>query len=460
MARLQAKRPVLFSLIIALGVMIITAMPTGNAEAAANKKYASIVMDADTGMILHQRYADKSLHPASLTKVMTLLLLFEDMERGKIRLDDRIYISKTAASMVPSKLGLAPGTSIRVRDAINALAIKSANDIAVAVAEHIGGKEEIFARMMTRRAHELGMSRTYFKNASGLHNKFQVSTARDMAKLAKFVIDRYPHYYRYYSRKSFEYDGVTYRTHNKLMKRYRGMDGMKTGYISASGFNLIASAKRDGHRLIGVVFGGRTSRTRNDHMEMLLNRGFKRMQQITVASMDAPKPERKPNLLVALDTISNLPAFQNQPERDEGNSRLLSSLQGGMFAKLIGEGDLDPSTSSRLETGLIAIAAHQGQHYGVQQTYRSASSLKQKIAYPPKSWTIQVGAFSSRAQTEQVLRAKNNLLPVNLRTNETHIAPLRTNGGWLFRGRISGYDKVSALRACRLLNDCITIPPK
>ncbi|HOO82389.1 MAG TPA: D-alanyl-D-alanine carboxypeptidase family protein, partial [Alphaproteobacteria bacterium] len=170
-----------------------------SAFAKGNPKYASIVMDADTGLILHQRYANKSLHPASLTKVMTLLLTFEALEQGRISLNDRVRISNHAANMVPSKLGLSPGSSIRVKDAIYALVTKSANDVAVALAEHLAGSERNFAQRMTLKAHDIGMTRTTFVNASGLHDERQVSTARDMAKMARYVIQVYPEYYRYFS---------------------------------------------------------------------------------------------------------------------------------------------------------------------------------------------------------------------------------------------------------------------
>ncbi|HEU4838028.1 MAG TPA: D-alanyl-D-alanine carboxypeptidase family protein, partial [Micavibrio sp.] len=240
----------------------------------SNNKYASIVVDAETGAILSQRYPDKRLHPASLTKVMTLLLLFEALDAGNVRLNDKIQISRHAANAQPSKLGLTPGSSIRVEDAILAVVTKSANDIATAIAEHLAGSESRFALRMTRRARDIGMSKTTFKNAHGLHNPGQVTSARDMATLARYVLVRYPNYYRYFGTKQFTYRGKTYTNHNRLMNTYPGMDGFKTGFINASGFNLIASAKHGNKRLIGVVFGGRSWKSRNDHMASLLNTGF------------------------------------------------------------------------------------------------------------------------------------------------------------------------------------------
>lgn len=265
-------------------------MAKARAKAAEgpNNKYASIVIDADTGVVVSESNADKKLHPASLTKVMTLLLLFEAMERGSVRLNDRIMISQRAAAQQPSKLGLTAGSSIRVEDAILAVVTKSANDITVAIAEHLAGSESRFAQKMTSRAHSIGMNSTTFRNASGLHNPAQVSSARDMATLARYVIHRYPNYYRYFGTKQFTYRGKTMTNHNRLMNTYPGMDGFKTGFINPSGFNLIASAKHGNNRLIGVVFGGRTSKTRNDHMAELLNKGFRNVDSVRLAK--APKP--------------------------------------------------------------------------------------------------------------------------------------------------------------------------
>jgi len=454
-------------------------------------------MDAETGMILHQRHANKLLYPASLTKIMTLLILFEEIGRGNIRLNDRIYISEYAASMVPSKIGLEPKSSIQVYDAINAMTIKSANDVAVAIAEHIGGTEDIFARLMTRRAHEIGMSRTQFKNASGLHNKHQISTARDMAKLAKFMIKHYPKQYRYYSRSHFTYNGVTYHSHNKLMKTYPGMDGMKTGYIAASGFNLIASAVQNNRRIIGVVFGGRSSKSRNAHMKKLLDNGFKRVQRITMASYNVPKPKHKPNIFPMLEDINNALQITESQQRYNVTkwAGINQTLKNDNFSKLMGEGDFDSAMSTRIETGLLSISVHQG-HKHIRSLRPSivknklkttkGATLKPKQAsrqpqhkkttnpsytnasYSPtsidhttnKNWTVQLGAYKSRTKVEYMLRTQAQRLPIHLRFKKAYITPLKTKDGWLFRGRIEGYEKNAAIKVCQILPDCLIIPPQ
>lgn len=240
---------------------------------------AGFVMDADTGQVLYQSNADQPLHPASLTKIMTLLMVFEAIERGQLSLNDRISISSRAASMAPSKLGLRAGSTITVRDAIYTVVTKSCNDIAVALAEALGGTESAFSQSMTVRARQLGLSHTAFADASGLPNPNQWSSARDMANLARYVIATYPAYYRFYSTKNYYYGGQVLHNHNRLMNSYAGMDGVKSGYVDASGFNLVASAVRDNHRLIGVVFGGKTANQRNVQMAALLDASFEKLKK-------------------------------------------------------------------------------------------------------------------------------------------------------------------------------------
>lgn len=250
-----------------LAVLIMT---PGEASAAARR--ASMVIDANTGKVLHASNADALRHPASLTKMMTLYLVFEGIERGRLSLKTKIKMSGHAASAPPSKLGLKVGEEIAVSDAIKALTTKSANDIAVALAEHIGGSEADFARMMTEKARLLGMSKTTFRNASGLPNVEQVTTARDMLTLALHLQDDFPQHYHFFSVKAFSYKGRIYRSHNSLLRTFSGMDGLKTGYIRMSGFNVVSSVRRGERRVVAVVFGGTTARSRNAEIRALLNR--------------------------------------------------------------------------------------------------------------------------------------------------------------------------------------------
>ena len=231
---------------------------------------AAIVVDGNSGRTLFAVNENQPRHPASVTKVMTLYLLFEQLEKGHLRLDLPLMISQHAAAQAPSKLGLQPGETIEVEHAIKAVVTKSANDIAVAIAENIGGDEDSFARMMTSKAHALGMHSTHFANASGLPNSEQITTAHDLAVLGRAIQDRFPHYYRYFSTHTFAYRGAVMQNHNHLLGRVEGMDGIKTGYTAASGFNLLTSVRRGGHHIVAVVLGGATAGARDRYMASLI----------------------------------------------------------------------------------------------------------------------------------------------------------------------------------------------
>lgn len=247
---------------------------TKQAASAVDNRTASIIVDAGTGAVLHQANADEARYPASLTKIMTLYLVFDALDQGALRLDQRIKTSALAARQQPSKLGLAVGESIRVEDAILGLVTKSANDASVVLAEAVAGSEVEFAQRMTMKARQLGMSRTTFRNASGLPDRAQQTTARDMATLGLAMLRDHKRRYGYFSRSEFTYDGAVHANHNRLLNAYEGMDGIKTGFINASGFNLVASATRDGRRLVGVVFGGNTAASRDREMVRLMDAGF------------------------------------------------------------------------------------------------------------------------------------------------------------------------------------------
>ena len=280
---------------MAAGLLLAAALVLTAGTPAEARRYASIVIDAGTGEVLHADKADRRAYPASLTKMMTLYLLFEAVDQGRLGLNQKLPVSRRAAGMPPSKLGLKRGQSIRVKDAIKALVTKSANDVAVVVAEALGGSEQKFARLMTEKARTLGMTRTTFRNASGLPNNRQLSTARDMARLARALQRRYPHHYAVFKTKAFSYKGRRYKNHNKLLSNYAGTDGIKTGYTHASGFNLAASTVRDGRRLIAVVFGGKTAKSRDRHMRKLLDRSFAKLAKRGVPLVST-LPTRKPQL--------------------------------------------------------------------------------------------------------------------------------------------------------------------
>jgi D-alanyl-D-alanine carboxypeptidase len=250
---------------------VAAALFTISSDPSHAAPYADIVVDANSGTVLHSTNPDAQRHPASLTKIMTLYLLFEQLEAGKLKLDSQLQVSKEAAGQMPTKLGLKPGSTLAVEDAIKGMVTRSANDAAVVVAEAIAGDEDAFARLMTRKAQALGMSRTVYKNASGLPDSNQVTTARDQSTLGRAVQERFPRYYKYFSIRTFTFRGQSIGNHNHLLGRVEGVDGIKTGYVNASGFNLVTSVHRGNRYLVAVVMGGGSAGSRDAKMRDLIN---------------------------------------------------------------------------------------------------------------------------------------------------------------------------------------------
>ena len=280
------------NLIILFLFLTIVSVPT-----AATAKYASLVIDAETGVELHSRNADTKNFPASLTKIMTLYMVFDALDRKKWNLKTRLKVSRRASRQPQTRLGLKVGQTISVHNAILALVTRSANDVATVIAENMSGTESRFAKNMTMKARAIGMRQTTFRNASGLPNRSQFSTARDMVRLALKIRGDYPEFYRYFKTKKFRYRGRTFRNHNMLLGRYSGTDGIKTGYTNASGYNLVASVKRNGRRLIGVVFGGKTGSRRDRHMVRILDKSFVKVSRL--AKFVPPKPKANPRFNTA-----------------------------------------------------------------------------------------------------------------------------------------------------------------
>lgn len=284
-------------------VTALLSLPASAASLYTAPKYAAILIDHDSGEVLYARRADEVRFPASITKVMTLYIAFEEVAAGRLRLDDRISISSHAARQAPSKLGLRPGQTISVRDAFGVIATKSANDIAVALAEHLSGSEATFAHRMTRTARRLGMNGTEFRNASGLPDPEHVTTARDIAILSRAMLRDFPSQYPLFSQTHYDFRGQAVANHNHLLKTMPGVDGIKTGYTNAAGFTLAASAVRAGKRLVAVVLGGPSRIGRDGNMQDLLSIGFdvldkRRMGQfITVASRFA-EPDDLPDAVM------------------------------------------------------------------------------------------------------------------------------------------------------------------
>lgn len=298
------------------GLVTAATVTLGSTSAWAADR-AAMVIDANSGNVLYNAEGDAPRYPASLTKMMTLYLTFELIEKGRLAYSDRIKVSAQAAAQPPSKLDLDAGDTISVQDAVSAIVTKSANDIAVALAEHVGGSEANFARLMTRKAREIGMSKTTFKNASGLPNNEQMTTARDMLTLALRLQDDFPKHYEVFSTRRFSFKGSSFANHNTLLYHYRGTDGIKTGYTRAAGFNLVASVRRDGKHLVAAVFGGKSAGRRNADMRAILDRAFARAatrksRKSTPQLIAAPKPvQRAPR--VAEAPKSRPQPVQNSP---------------------------------------------------------------------------------------------------------------------------------------------------
>jgi D-alanyl-D-alanine carboxypeptidase len=280
-------------------VAAVVTIPSSPTQAAP---YADIVVDANTGTVLHSTNPDAQRHPASLTKIMTLYLLFEQLEAGKLKLDSQLKVSEEAAGQNPTKLGLKPGSTLAVEDAIKGMVTRSANDAAVVVAEAIAGDEREFAKLMTRKAQALGMTRTVYKNASGLPDNDQVTTARDQSTLGRAVQERFPRYYKYFSIRTFTFRGQSISNHNHLLGKVEGVDGIKTGYINASGFNLVTSVHRGNRYLVAVVMGGGSGASRDARMRDLISEKIAQASTKRTTSMFAEAgetPESKPEPKVA-----------------------------------------------------------------------------------------------------------------------------------------------------------------
>lgn len=383
-----------------------------SAQVQANPRYAAIVIDAENGTVLHAANADASRYPASLTKMMTLYLLFEAMEQGRMTLDTAMPVSAHAAAMPQTNISLKKGETLRVRDAIPALIVRSANDVAVVVAEALGGSEEAFARRMTAKAKELKMHNTTFRNASGLPEPRQISTARDLAVLSLRLMKDYPAYYHYFSTSSFSYKGRTYRSHNRMVQNVPGVDGMKTGYIRASGFNVATSALRDDRRVVGVVMGGKTAQSRDKQMASLIERSIGRATQVArVSAKEAPAAE---HLVVSTRTV-------RQTVRQAPQTQAPVSLQPSAVASL-------PVAQSTAEDNL--------------------------------GWAVQIGSFrmpeQARERASDAASRLGDAAQARAAVSEVEISNRK-----LFRARLVGFEEKQAKNACQHLSrqgmDCLVV---
>ncbi|HEX7886956.1 MAG TPA: D-alanyl-D-alanine carboxypeptidase [Phenylobacterium sp.] len=425
-------------LLLTIGLAAATALGGASSPAMAqvpyfqlipqnSSKYAAIVVDAKTGEVLYAKRADAPRYPASITKVMTLYLTFEALASGKIQLDDQVVFSPRAAAQSPTKLGVRAGDSITVEQAMKGMVTRSANDAAVALAERLGGTEQRFATLMTLRAQELGMANSHFANASGLPDSRQLTSARDIAILSRAVMRDYPQYYRLFSTKDFQFRGQSIRNHNGLLYRMDGVDGLKTGFTNASGFNLAVSAVRDNRRLIAVVMGGPTVATRDKVAEGLLLTGFDVMnrrargEQITVAQnfFEPPQLAEAP-----------MPSMQ-QGDTEAGLKIALAS-------------SLPPARASKIQI--------------VEP--RNVPKLNGKGRKEAAGrWTVQVGSFSSRSDAREQIA----IVEKRFGSSFDDAKGVAEKDGAKYRARFSGMSEGDARSACKALKakkqPCMVMPP-
>lgn len=413
-------------------IALLLMFPLCWTASAARADYAAIVIEERTGRILYEANPDLQHYPASLTKLMTLYLVFEALEAGRLTMETSIVMSHRAAGQPPSKLGIPPGGSLTVAEAIPALVVRSANDVAAAVAEHLGGSEADFATLMSDKAEALGMSNTRFRNASGLPNRRQLSTARDMATLVIALRRDFPRHFHVFSARSFSWDGRSHANHNRLLDRYEGSDGVKTGFIRASGFNLASSAEREGIRLVAIVLGARSPEARDLHMKGLLERGFETASggHIRAYAFDR-------NLRVRRDDAHiNMPISLTRAQGVRGQASLARFVPPFRPHALAG-----PAMAG----GATGQAALQPQARG-------------------EDWSIQLGAFSRLAPAHLTASRAIRVLPDMLGPSRMALSTVQGENGTLYRSRLAGLSHETAAGACRILvrggMECVVIDPE
>lgn len=418
---------------------------------ASNDRYAAIVVDANTGKTMFASNADARRYPASLTKMMTVYMVFEAMKAGRVNKNTMIPISSYAASRPPTKIGFRPGQKISVENAILAMITKSANDVAAATGEYLGGSEERFAQMMTDKARRLGMRNTTFRNASGLPNSAQYTTARDMAILSMALRQHFPQEFSYFSRRSFVFRGKTINGHNRLLGRVQGVDGIKTGYTNASGYNLASSVNLDGRRLVAVVMGGNTGASRDAHMRQLIQKYLPAAKRGRASEPLIAMRAEVPQVVASVD----LPTARNAPVPV---ARQLVAVED-VINNESGEGDAD-------QPQLLALAAPAPRPaaLAVQEAVRPAP--KAAIPAAPANdidpfttasapaaggWAIQVGSLPSQEQAHQML-AKVSASVDSLRSVSPYTETFVKGSSTFYRARFVGFgSKQAAWDACASL---------
>jgi D-alanyl-D-alanine carboxypeptidase len=442
---------------------------------------ASILVDGNNGSILEESNADGLRHPASLTKVMTLYLLFERLESGKIGLDTQLSVSEHAAEQSPTKLGLKPGQTISVEDAIKGVVTRSANDAAVVIAENLAGSEDAFSQLMTQKARALGMGHTTYVNASGLPDDDQVTTARDQALLGRAIQDRFPRYYRFFSTTSFVFHGVTIHGHNHLLGSVNGVDGIKTGYIRASGFNLITSVHRDGRYIVGVVLGGRSAFERDAHMRALIEGNVRLASTQRSAPVIAERaiPKSEPQQVA----LAKPAPARNEPPANGPATMARASVGSNdpirpLLVRTVTYHTVTVRTASMIPMPVLVPVAPPARPQAEAPAARVyVASADQTTAIPVANppamkaepvpvraanaapaaphahggWIIQIGAFDSEDEARQHLSDAKQKVHGALVSAEAFTERVQKADKALYRARFAGFNKDTAEAACKQL---------
>jgi D-alanyl-D-alanine carboxypeptidase len=473
------------------------------AAEAYQPSFASIVVDGNSGKVLQATNADSPRHPASLTKIMTLYLLFEQLEKGKIKLTADMPVSAHAASQAPSKLGLKPGETIKVETAIRAIVTKSANDVAVIVAETLGGDESNFAKLMTAKARALGMKGTTYYNASGLPEDQQYTTAQDQAILGRAIRDRFPSYYQYFSTRTFEFRGKSVRNHNHLLGNVAGVDGIKTGYIHDSGFNIVTSVRRDHRDIVAVVFGGRTANERDARVRSLIDGNFniaavKRTAPSIIEGMETAnaakdvgkdtskfnsdnndKEAAAPRVAVAANADPNAPTIGSTDPIKPNAVKTFTVHPGAMRTASLSP---LPSDSRKLtpapaapnqasvtnvvivksespglpppdaKPGVLGVLpAKRAQVASAGDSVPVPAAVAETVAKPRSGWMIQIGAFPDESEAKLRLTAAQVKAKDQLGKADPFTEKVAKGDKSLYRARFAGMDKDQAESACKHL---------
>jgi D-alanyl-D-alanine carboxypeptidase (penicillin-binding protein 5/6) len=480
-------------------LLVMAAIPTPGlaplvAQSSDNSRYAAVVVDAESGEVLFGRFADSRRYPASVTKVMTLYLTFEALAAGKVSLDDEIVVSPRAASQPPSKLGLAAGQRIRLDDAMRATAIRSANDMALAIAEHVGGSEARFAAMATLKAEQLGMTQTRYVNPHGLPDSRQLTSAKDLAILSRAVMRDYPQYYSYFGQHDWAYQGRSFRNTNGLLLRGEGYDGIKTGFTNASGYNLAASAVRDGKRIITIVLGGRSSATRNAHVAELMNTGFevqrrrKQGEPIQVAQTFFEQRgfgiggSVSPQAPIAYASIGSVETGIGSDEVEYASTPAPAALPTEVtpapstavaytalpppapvaapvrtYASAPTVPATRPTVRAEARPGSSSLTASLN---GAAGTPLRAPAGARATAAPAGRWAVQVGAFRDEAVATDWLTEINRRFRTQFAGTEQAV---QSAAGW-HRSRFTGMTEAAAEAACAALAErrisCLVVQPE